>query len=95
MWVILEFLKFSLHEWAAASTFHATSQPTSLLPQVYLRGNPFLFTVTLPLLFRRRHCVFFLVPLCALALHSHKLSIAYASQVPLVAKLSNKKQAAG
>jgi hypothetical protein len=46
--------------------------PCSFIAGV-LKGKPFLFTVTLPLLFCRRHCVFFLAPLFALVLHSHKL----------------------
>jgi hypothetical protein len=61
-----------------------------LLLQVYLSGNPILFTITLPLLLHRRHCVFFLALLCALALHSHKLSLAYASQAPLAAHSNGK-----
>jgi hypothetical protein len=85
MWVILEFFNFSPREWAAAFAFHAISQPTFLSPQVYLRGKPFLFTVIFPLLLRHRHCIFFLTPLYAPVLHSHKLSLAYASQAPLPA----------
>jgi hypothetical protein len=96
MWVILEFLKSSTHEWAAASAFHAMSQPTFLSPQVYLRGNPFLFIVTLHLLFRHCYYVFFLAPLQRSIATSSPLRMRVkrlSQQTPMV-KLSHEKQAA-
>jgi hypothetical protein len=49
------------------------------------KGKSFLFTITLPLFFYRRHCVFFLAPLFALVLYSHERFLVYAIQAPLAA----------
>jgi hypothetical protein len=60
----------------AAFALYATSQTTFLPTQAYLRGNPFLSTVTSLLPFHRRH-FFFLALVLAATLHSRELSACF------------------